>query len=156
MSDIRIDFRTAFEQSNSADVIETIVTDMLSINATPRELVINIALESLNDLAEAAKLREEEKRLTELRKEYEAKAEMKKNALDLYMQLNEIEKVTDSSVTVCYKESESVIIDSENELSSEFVRIKKEADKNNIKKAIKNGTEVNGAHIEKINKLYIK
>lgn len=59
------------------------------------------------------------------------------------------EKLKTARVSVFYKSSESVTIDDLGSLAGEYIRIPEpQADKTAIKKAIKAGKEVTGAHLE--------
>ncbi len=59
------------------------------------------------------------------------------------------EKLKTARVSVLYRNSESVTIDDLGSLAEEYIRIPEpQADKTAIKKAIKAGKEVTGAHIE--------
>ena len=59
------------------------------------------------------------------------------------------EKLKTARVSVFYKSNESVTIDDLGSLSEEYIRIPEpQADKTAIKKAIKAGKEVAGAHLE--------
>lgn len=61
----------------------------------------------------------------------------------------EEEKLKTARVSVSYRNSESVTIDDLGSLTEEYIRIPEpQADKTAIKKAIKAGKEVTGAHIE--------
>lgn len=61
----------------------------------------------------------------------------------------EEEKLKTARVSVFYKSNESVTIDDLGSLSEEYIRIPEpQADKTAIKKAIKAGKEVAGAHLE--------
>lgn len=59
------------------------------------------------------------------------------------------EKLKTARVSVFYKSNESVTIDDLDSLTEEYIRIPEpQADKTAIKKAIKAGKEVTGAHLE--------
>ena len=67
-----------------------------------------------------------------------------------------IDKFSTDLHSFSFRKSESVEVDNIELLDSCYVRIKKEADKNEIKKAIKSGIEVNGASIASNTSLIVK
>ena len=105
-----------------------------------------IALAVKNYAAEAKAIKEEEEKLAKRRRSCENAAQRCKEYLK---QALGGEKLKTARVSVSYRNSESVTIDDLGSLTEEYIRIPEpQADKTAIKKAIKAGKEVAGAHIE--------
>lgn len=108
--------------------------------------VEGIALAVKNYAAEAKAIKEEEEKLAKRRKSCENAAQRCKEYLK---QALGGEKLKTARVSVSYRNSESVAIDDLDSLAEEYIRIPEpQADNTAIKKAIKAGKEVTGAHIE--------
>ena len=104
-----------------------------ALNIERDKKVEGIALAVKNYAAEAKAIKEEEEKLAKRRRSCENAAQRCKTA----------------RVSVFYKSNESVTIDDLGSLSEEYIRIPEpQADKTAIKKAIKAGKEVAGAHLE--------
>lgn len=89
---------------------------------------------------------EEEEKLAKRRRSCENAAQRCKDYLSHAL---DGEKLKTARVSVFYKSNESVTIDDLGSLSEEYIRIPEpQADKTAIKKAIKAGKEVTGAHLE--------
>lgn len=105
-----------------------------------------IALAVKNYAAEAKAIKEEEEKLAKRRRSCENAAQRCKDYLSHAL---DGEKLKTARVSVSYRNSESVTIDDLGSLAEEYIRISEpQADKTAIKKAIKAGKEVTGAHIE--------
>ena len=73
----------------------------------------------------------------------------KVNKLTDYLQRNlEGEEFKTPRASVTYRQSEVVVCEDPERLSERFRRVKVEADKTAIKEALKNGEDVEGAHME--------
>lgn len=108
--------------------------------------VEGIALAVKNYAAEAKAIKEEEEKLAKRRRSCENAAQRCKDYLSYAL---DGEKLKTARVSVFYKSNESVTIDDLGSLTEEYIRIPEpQADKTAIKKAIKAGKEVAGAHIE--------
>lgn len=116
-----------------------------ALNIERDKKVEGIALAVKNYAAEAKAIKEEEK-LAKRRRSYENAAQRCKEYLK---QALGGEKLKTARVSVSYRNSESVTIDDLGSLAEEYIRIPEpQADKTAIKKAIKAGKEVAGAHLE--------
>ena len=99
-----------------------------------------------NYAAEAKAIKEEEEKLAKRRRSCENAAQRCKDYLSHALGG---EKLKTARVSVSYRNSESVTIDDLDSLTEEYIRIPEpQADKTAIKKAIKAGKEVTGAHLE--------
>jgi hypothetical protein len=106
----------------------------------------NIALSIKNDTAMAKALKEEIDKLTQRLRTCNNGIDSKKKYLPYLLG---DKKLKTARVSVSYRNSESVTIDDLGSLTEEYIRIPEpQADKTAIKKAIKAGKEVTGAHIE--------
>ena len=106
----------------------------------------NIALSIKNDTAMAKALKEEIDKLTQRLRTCNNGIDSKKKYLPYLLG---DKKLKTARVSVSYRNSESVTIDDLGSLTEEYIRIpERQADKTAIKKAIKAGKEVAGAHIE--------
>lgn len=106
----------------------------------------NIALSIKNDTAMAKALKEEIDKLTQRLRTCNNGIDSKKKYLPCLLG---DKKLKTARVSVSYRNSESVTIDDLGSLTEEYIRIPEpQADKTAIKKAIKAGKEVAGAHIE--------
>lgn len=106
----------------------------------------NIALSIKNDAAMAKALKEEIDKLTQRLRTCNNGIDNKKKYLPYLLG---DKKLKTARVSVSYRNSESVTIDDLGSLSEEYIRIPEpQADKTAIKKAIKAGKEVTGAHLE--------
>ena len=115
-----------------------------ALNIERDKKVEGIALAVKNYAAEAIK--EEEEKLAKRRRSCENAAQRCKDYLSHAL---DGEKLKTARVSVFYKSSESVTIDDLGSLAGEYIRIPEpQADKTAIKKAIKAGKEVTGAHLE--------
>ena len=106
----------------------------------------NIALSIKNDTAMAKALKEEIDKLTQRLRTCNNGIDSKKKYLPYLLG---DKKLKTARVSVSYRNSESVTIDDLGSLTEEYIRIPEpQANKTAIKKAIKAGKEVAGAHIE--------
>lgn len=113
-----------------------------ALNIERDKKVEGIALAVKNYAAEA----KEEEKLAKRRRSCENAAQRCKDYLSHAL---DGEKLKTARVSVSYRNSESVTIDDLGSLAEEYIRIPEpQADKTAIKKAIKAGKEVTGAHIE--------
>lgn len=117
-----------------------------ALNIERDKKVEGIALAVKNYAAEAKAIKEEEEKLAKRRRSCENAAQRCKDYLSHAL---DGEKLKTARVSVSYRNSESVTIDDLGSLSEEYIRIPEpQADKIAIKKAIKAGKEVAGAHLE--------
>lgn len=114
----------------------------------------NIALYYKNLMAEAAALKAEKDSFAEREAAAKNKAESLKKYLDTILGGNPY-KSTKFNVT--YRKSEQTVIDDISAIPAEYLKpVKPEAKLTEIKKAIKGGVEVAGAHVEEKNNISIK
>ena len=115
----------------------------------------NIALWIKNLKAEAEALKNEKMAFAKRQQIAENKAESLKNFLEFALKG---EKFKTDKVELTYRKSETVEIDPDEigSLPEEYKRVKVEADKTALKKAIKGGESFKGVHLVEKNNLQIK
>ena len=87
-------------------------------------------------------------RLTALKKSYKKSADRLKNGVTNAMRTLGIDEIRTSTMRLSFRKSEETVIDNLVFVPEEYLKIKWEPDKTAIKKAIKDGKEVQGAHLE--------
>lgn len=134
---------------------EIIDIDRLSKLQIEREQKLeNIALWYKNLLSDAEQYKAEKKAFEEKERKARAQADSLKNYLD-----NALQGVPYKSarVNVTYRKSDSVVIDDIFKIDDSYLKYAEPtADKTAIKKAIKGGAVIEGAHIESKNNISIK
>lgn len=127
----------------TGEIIEDAMEELELDNIQKAE---NIALSIKNDAAMAKALKEEIDKLTQRLRTCNNGIDSKKKYLPYLLG---DKKLKTARVSVSYRNSESVTIDDLGSLSEKYIRIPEpQADKTAIKKAIKAGKEVAGAHLE--------
>lgn len=98
------------------------------------------------------------KRLTAYKKRLNAESERVKNTLSAACIATGTEKLRGTYASISFRKSEQTVIDNVDALPTEFVKQKVEyqPDKTAIKKAINEGRDVPGAHLETVNNIQIK
>jgi hypothetical protein len=143
-----------YDEQTVADTLEGFAGD-LEVKA------VNVAMFSRNLDALANQIREAEKEMAERRRAVEKKAENIRRYLLQNMERTGINKITCPYFEISLKKNPpSLVIDDENKLPLEFMRIPPlpdpVPDKKAILDAIKSGKEVAGAHIVQNNRVDIK
>lgn len=122
------------------------IEELEALQIEREKKVEGIALAVKNYAAEAKAIKEEEEKLAKRRRSCENAVKRCKDYLSYAL---DGEKFKTARVSVYYKNNESVTIDDLGSLTKEYIRIPEPfADKTAIKKALKEGKEVVGAHIE--------
>lgn len=98
----------------------------------------------------------EEKRLSEIRKKLERHAESVKEYLSRECINTGTEKIIGVSANISFRASEKTIIDNEAEIPDEYWRITREPDLESIKAALKEGKQVDGAHLQSFKNIQIR
>ena len=102
----------------------------------------------------------EQDRLKELSDRLKNKAEKAKETLTRYMEENGLKKLENPNVSIKISPSVKTIIDNPSEVPQDFKRletkVEEKIDKTAIKKAIQEGHEVTGAHLEECRNINIK
>lgn len=137
-------------------VSDDTMAELEALNEAKEDKIESIALYYKETQAEAEAIKAEAKKLAERAKSAENKAESLKNYLSRILQEEEADKFSTPRVKVSFRKSEQVIVDDVESLGEEFTKVKIEPDKTAIKKAIKDGNNVSGAHIETMNNIQIK
>lgn len=101
---------------------------------------------------------QEIKRLKALKEHVDGEQKRVEDYLTKACEMTGTEKLQGIYANISFRKSEQTIIDDERLLPEEFIRVKTtyEPDKEKIKKAIKRGEEIQGAHIEQTKKIQIK
>lgn len=159
------EFRHQVAELESSDMPPEVIADTIEAMQYPIELkAANVAAYDLTLDAEVVALKEIEKRVSDKRKAREAAASRMRNYLKINMAacgISEIKAIDGTFTVKLLRERDAVVvIDSENLIPADYMREKPapppEPDKALIKKAIADGYEVPGAHVEKRDRLEIK
>lgn len=154
-----------YEITNSINQVKKFVDNQDELNEYLEQLDLelkdkakNIFMLIKNIEAPVVAIDDEIKRLSEMKKSYQSKANNLKNYISFTMQKNGIEKIESDIVKFSFRKSESINITNEELIPEEFINIKevKTVDKIAIKKAIKDGKEINGAELSVNKNLQIK
>ena len=138
--------------SETGEVIDPEKLNNLQI--TKDEKIENLALWYKDLLAEANALKEEKEAFAAREKSAKNKAESIKNYLS-YVLNGENFKTTKCALS--FRKSEKTVIDDIYSIPENFLKyVEPKADLTEIKKAIKNGEEIKGAHIEETQIIQIK
>lgn len=154
-----------YQISNETEVKLTQLGEMLENGETPSQAFIDECLELQNNLCEKLVnygkflkntqsdidgLDAEIKRLTAKKKVLVSRAEIIKNSMQAAMIANDIEKIDDPIMPVRLQLSPpSIRIDIDVvQLPQEYQKIKVEADRTALSKALKAGAEINGVVLE--------
>ena len=130
------------------------VKDMLEMLKMDKEkLYEDIGLEYKNLDAHGNAIKDEIHALKARLDEVEDRKQKIKDALTAWL---DGEKFETPKLKVSFRRSEETVIDDFELLPDDYIRIKYEPDKTAIKKAIKDGEAVEGAHIEKKKSCVIK
>lgn len=130
--------------------------DELEVERNAKLEAVALFVKSLE--AEAAAMREEERKLAERRGRNERKAERLRRYLSDSMLALGDTKLETARVALSFRKSESVVIEDQAALPVEFLKVKmtETADKAAIKKALKAGQQVAGAQLVENKNLQIK
>ena len=130
--------------------------DELEVERNAKLEAVALFVKSLE--AEAAAMREEERKLAERRGRNERKAERLRRYLSDSMLALGDTKLETARVALSFRKSESVVIEDQAALPVEFLKVKmtETPDKTAIKKAIKSGATVEGAALVENKNLQIK
>jgi len=154
-----------YEITESINKVKKFVDNQEELNAYLE--VLNVELEEKaknvfmlikNIEAPITAIDDEIKRLGEMKRSYQSKANNLKNYISFTMQKNGIEKIESDIVKFSFRKSETLEVIDESLIPSEFINVKevKTVDKIAIKKAIKAGNNVNGVECRVHNNLQIK
>lgn len=108
-----------------------------------------------NEMAEIEALKAEERKLAERRRVKENQVARLKEYMLQSMEATETSKLETSKVAISTRKSQRVIVDDEERVPLQFVKVTKSVNKTELKKALKAG-EVEGAHIEESINLQLK
>ena len=130
------------------------VEQLAALQLEREQKIENVALWYKNLLSDAAQYKAEKDAFAERERAARAKAERLKEYL---LDALQGEKYKSTRVNISYRNSSCVVVEDVLNLPPRFVRFKEpEPNKAEIAAAIKNGEEVNGAHIESSQSIIIK
>ncbi len=151
----RLMFETTDMETGEVDA--EIVNALCAMQGEATDVALNAATLYREAQMQVAMYKEEEKRLADIRKGLEGKAETLKRAIDTFCKKTGIERAESVSARISYKKNPpSVKIDNEADIPKEYWRVKLEVDKTAIKEAILSGKTVEGAHLESAVSIQIK
>jgi hypothetical protein len=155
------EYREAAEKLSNLDLDPQTLADTLeSLSGELEVKAQSVAYMIRNMEATASAIKEFEEKQTERRKAIEARAEGLKRYLQNCMEATGIKKIEGPGVVLSFRESSAVVIDEPGLIPIDYMRTppipEAQPDKKAIGEAIKAGTEVPGAHIEKRKNLQIK
>ena len=147
------------ENAGEDDNLRELVTNSLNeIEDSIKDKTDNVVRFIRNLESEANAIKEEEKRLSEMRKNREKQVENLKQYLFDFAKVADGQRIKGSIFTVSIKKNPaSVVVDNLEAIPEEYKRVKTviEADKTLLKKVLKDG-EVAGVHLEQKESLNIK
>ena len=144
------------EAAETPEEIEAIQNTLEMIDLSIEEKIENTAKYMVNVESDIQGLKTEIDRLTKIKKAKENAVERLKNNVEYAMKQKSIEKLEVGTFKAYYKKSESVEITNLDVIPADYTRVEIKADKVAIKKAIKSGEVVDGAHIQTNMNFYIK
>lgn len=155
------EYREAAAKLAELDLDEQTVDDTLEALSGDLEVKAqNVGLMVRCFEADAAACKQWAKDATERAKAIEARAERMRDYLARNLDACGIEKVEGPGIAIGFRKSSAVVIDGEDLIPAEYMRVKPqpapEPDKPAIAAAIKAGKEVPGAHVEQRKSLQIK
>ena len=144
------------EEAETPEEVEAIQNTLEMIDLSIEEKIENTAKYMVNVESDIQGLKTEIDRLTKIKKAKENAVERLKNNVEYAMKQKGIEKLEVGTFKAYYKKSESVEITNLDVIPADYTRVEIKADKVAIKKAIKSGEVVDGAHIQTNMNFYIK
>lgn len=147
------EYRAAAEKLADMDLDPQTIADTLEGLSGELEVKAQSVAYMVRNLeVTAAAIKEHEAQQAARRKAIENRADGLKRYLASCMEATGIEKIEGPGVKLSFRKSSAVVIDGEDLIPAEFMRVKPapppEPDKKAIGDAIKDGREVPGAHIE--------
>ena len=133
------------------DIDEQTFDDTMSaLEGELQEKCKSVAAFFQNIQSDVDAMKQAEKRIADRRKVLEAKANKLRDYLRDNMEFSGITKIECPEFRITLKKPLDVVVVEDIEaLPEEYVKVKKEADKTAIKKALKDGAEINGAKLGK-------
>lgn len=144
------------EAAETPEEIEAIQNTLEMLDLSIEEKIENTAKYMVNVESDIQGLKTEIDRLTKIKKAKENAVERLKNNVEYAMKQKGIEKLEVGTFKAGYRKSESVEIINLDVIPADFTKVEIKADKTAIKKALKAGEVVDGAHIQTNMNFYIK
>jgi cell division septum initiation protein DivIVA len=130
----------------TGEIVEAALEELEALEEARGAKALAVAAYALGQEAEAEAIRATAKRLTARAAVHEKHAERLRQYIADH--IVEGEKLSDDRVSISWRKSDAVVIDDETALPDPFWRYKREPAKDEIKRTIKSGIGVDGAHLE--------
>lgn len=144
------------EAAETEEEIQAIQDTLEMINVSIEEKLENTGKFIKNTESDITGIKAEIERLTAMKKTKENFVERLKNNVEFALKEKGLETLTVGTFKAGYRKSESVEIINLDVIPADFTKVEIKADKTAIKKAIKAGETVEGAHIQTNMNFYIK
>ena len=140
----------------TGELIDIDPSELEALTAAREAKWESIALYYKNLTADATAIKTEEDNLKARRESLEKKAERLKNLLSASMLAAGEPKLGTSKCAVSFKASDRLVIDDLSKIGEEYTKVEIKPNKADIKRAIKAGEKIEGAHIEACQNIQIK
>lgn len=149
LHEIQAGFRAWAEKvaEQDGELTEEDMQELSSLEAAADDKIEAYAVIIKESLAAAREYEEEAKRLNDIKSRKKALADKLTKRLDEFMQEQGRNKFESVKATVRYRKSVALEIEDEALLPEKFMRVKKEADKTEIKEYLKSGGELDGCRL---------
>lgn len=144
------------ETAETEEELQAINDTLEMIDVSIEEKVENTAKYIKNVESDIEGIKAEINRLTTLKKQKERNTEWLKTNIEYALKNKGIDKLEVGTFKCGYRKSESVEVDDLTAIPSGYTKTEVKVDKIAIKKALKAGEEINGAHIQTNMNFYIK
>lgn len=144
------------EMAETEEDIKAINDTLEMIELDLNEKVENTAKFIKNLESDIDGFKKESKRLADWAKTRENFVKKLKDNVEMAMKAKGVDSLKVGTFSCGYRKSESVEVDNLDVLPAEFTKVSITADKTGIKKALKNGQVVDGAHLQENMNFYIK
>lgn len=144
------------EAAETPEEVEATQNTLEMLDLSIEEKIENTAKYMVNVEADIQGIKAEIDRLNKVKKSKESTIETLKNNIEYSMKQKGIEKLEAGTFKAGYRKSESVEITNLDVIPADYTKVEIKADKTAIKKALKAGETVDGAHIQTNMNFYIK
>lgn len=144
--------------NEDGEIIDVDPSRLSELNAERNQKLENIACYIKNLESDAEAIKQEESNLKERRERLTNKANRLRKLLSDSILGNGDSEFSTAKCAVSFRKSTQAVIDDLSKIDKKFIKTKTtyDADKTAIKKAIKDGEKVVGAHIEEVQNIQIK
>lgn len=144
------------ETAETEEEIQAIQDTLEMLDCSIEEKIENTGKFIKNTESDIAGIKAEIDRLTTMKKTKENFVERLKNNVEFALKEKGLETLTVGTFKCGYRKSESVEITNLDVIPADYTKVEIKADKTAIKKALKAGETVDGAHIQTNMNFYIK